>query len=78
MEKQQVFLANDIFDIDSALDRLEENLFTSSDEKSINTESQKQKVAKQQHKDFEENGNTINGGASETLSDDNKRKIAKN
>lgn len=83
MDKQQLFLANNIFDIDSALDRLEENLFTSSDEKSpspIITEpttelSQQQKddtVAQQQHsKDEEENGNLTlsDGGASEVLED---------
>lgn len=78
MDKQQLFLANNIFDIDSALDRLEENLFTSSDEKSaISTEaaSQQQKidiVKQQQNKDSaEENGNlTISdGGAVATLSD---------
>lgn len=78
MDKQQLFLANNIFDIDSALDRLEENLFTSSDEKSaISTEaaSQQQKIdiaKQQQNKDSaEENGNlTISdGGALATLSD---------
>lgn len=55
MDKQQHFLANDIFDIDSALDRLEENLFTSSsDEKSAITEpviQQQQNIATK-----EENG----------------------
>lgn len=73
MDKQQVFLANNIFDIDSALDRLEENLFFSSDEKSvISTEPTIAEIAtQQQHKDFEENGNTTlsEGGASETLND---------
>lgn len=84
MDKQQLFLANNIFDIDSALDRLEENLFTSSDEKSpsaISTEplNQQQKVdtvKQQQNKDFEEeNGNLSlsDGGASEVL-EDNKCK----
>lgn len=81
MDKQQIFLANNIFDIDSALDRLEENLFTSSEEKSaISTEpiSQQQKVdtaiQQQQNKDFsEENGNLTlsDDGVSEEL-DDNK------
>lgn len=71
MDKQQHFLANDIFDIDSALDRLEENLFTSSsDEKSAITEpviQQQQNIATK-----EENGNTTvtDGGVSEALSDD--------
>lgn len=78
MDKQQLFLANNIFDIDSALDRLEENLFTSSDEKSaISTEplSQQQKVdiaKQQQYKELgEENGNVTlsDVGVSETLSD---------
>ena len=84
MDKQQLFLANNIFDIDSALDRLEENLFTSSDEKSpsaISTEplNQQQKVdtvTQQQNKDFEEkNGNLSlsDDGASEVL-EDNKCK----
>lgn len=70
MDKQQLFLANNIFDIDSALDRLEENLFTSSDEKSaISTEpvsQQKIDIAKQQqNKELtEENGNlTLSDGA---------------
>lgn len=79
MDKQQLFLANNIFDIDSALDRLEENLYTSSEEKSaISTEpvSQQQKVdiaKQQQHKDCaEENGNLTlsDGGVSEA--NDNK------
>lgn len=71
MDKQQHFLANDIFDIDSALDRLEENLFTSSsDEKSAITEpviQQQQNIATK-----EENGNTTvsDGGVSEALSDE--------
>lgn len=83
MDKQQVFLASNIFDIDSALDRLEENLFTSGDEKSvISTEpiTPQQKadiVTQQQHKELEENGNTTlsDGGASETFND-NTRKTA--
>lgn len=70
----------DIFDIDSALDRLEENLL----ERSINTEpkSQQQKIDKakqQQNKDFEEeNGNeslSDGAGASESLND-NKSEFA--
>lgn len=77
MDKQQVFLANNIFDIDSALDRLEENLFTSNDGKSaINTEpvSQQQNVnieKQQQNKDFEENGNTTlsDGSVSEAINE---------
>lgn len=68
MDKQQLFLANNIFDIDSALDRLEENLFTSSEEKSaISTEPISQQIVdivkQQQNKGFEE------GNANETLSD---------
>jgi hypothetical protein len=66
MDKQQIFLANNIFDIDSALDSLEERLFTSSEEKSpISTEplSQQQKTdvcLQQQHKESqEENGNVV-------------------
>lgn len=71
MDKQQHFLANDIFDIDSALDRLEENLFTSSsDDKSAITEPV---IQQQQHNiaTKEENGNTTvsEGGVSEALSD---------
>lgn len=68
----------DIFDIDSALDRLEENLL---DERSISTEpkNQHQKIdiaKQQQNKDFEENGNeslSDGAGASESLND-NKSK----
>lgn len=77
MDKQQLFLANNIFDIDSALDRLEENLFT--DEKSslpaINIEpiSQQQvdTVSQQQNKDFEEeNGNwTLSDGVVSEVED---------
>lgn len=68
MDKQQLFLANNIFDIDSALDRLEENLFTSSEEKSaISTEPISQQIVDiakhQQHKSFEE------GNGNSTLSD---------
>lgn len=67
----------DIFDIDSALDRLEENLFTSSEEKSaISTEpisQHKVDTAKQQqNKSFEEgNGNSTlsEGDESEALED---------
>lgn len=86
MDKQQLFLANNIFDIDSALDRLEENLFTSSDEKSaISTEAasqqQKNDIAKQQqNKDSaEENGNLTfsDGEASGTLPD-NKGELNEN
>lgn len=78
MAKQQLFLANNIFDIDSALDRLEDDLFTNSDEKSaISTEtvSQQQKidiVKQQQNKECEEeNGNLTlsNVEASEELVD---------
>ncbi|CRK88118.1 CLUMA_CG001903, isoform A [Clunio marinus] len=65
MDKQQIFLSNNIFDIDSALDRLEENLFTSCEEKSeISTEPLNQqtkseiKERQQQNKESsEENGN---------------------
>jgi hypothetical protein len=86
MDKQQMFLANNIFDIDSALDRLEENLFTSSEEKSpISNQplSQQQKTEivnlQQQHKELqEENGNALAlsdfGVESETAADDNKGK----
>lgn len=68
----------DIFDIDSALDRLEENLL---DERSISTKNQQQiDIAKQQqNKDFEEeNGNeslSDGEGASESLND-NKSEFA--
>lgn len=70
--------AMDIFDIDSALDRLEENLL---DERSISTEPKNQQkidIAKQQqNKDFEEeNGNeslSDGAGASESLNDNKSR-----
>lgn len=83
MDKQQLFLASNIFDIDSALDRLEDDLFTNSDEKSaISTEpvSQQQKndIAKQQQNKEceEENGNLTlsNVEPSEELVD-NKSKL---
>lgn len=62
-----MFLASNIFDIDDALDKLEENLFTSSEEKSaISNEplSQQQKndtvnLQQQQSKAQEENGNVV-------------------
>lgn len=70
----------DIFDIDSALDRLEENLL---DERSINTEPKSQQkidIAKQQqNKDFEEeNGNeSLSDGAGASVSlNDNKSEYA--
>lgn len=83
-----MFLVNNIFDIDSALDRLEENLFTSSEEKSpisIEPLSQQQKTdfaivqQQQQNKELEEeNGNVVAladcGGESEKA-DDNKGKF---
>lgn len=70
-----MFLANNIFDIDSALDRLEENLFTSSEEKSaISTEPLSQQnfnANQQQINAAEKNGNSVisDGGASETVTD---------
>lgn len=81
MDKQQIFLANNIFDIDSALDSLEEKLFTSSEEKSpISTEplSQQQKndiiPQQQQHKEsHEENGNLeLSDCAGDSVVDDGK------
>lgn len=88
MDKQQIFLANNIFDIDSALDRLEENLFTANDEKSpsISSEpSQQQKTdiaylqQQQHHKALqEENGNVIALSDSDaTANDDNKGKLSR-
>lgn len=85
MDKQQMFLASNIFDIDSALDKLEENLFTSSDEKSaISTEplSQQQKTdivnLQQQQNKEEENGNVealSDCGGDCATADDNKGKF---
>lgn len=82
MDKQQLFLANNIFDIDSALDTLEENLFTSSDEKSEITTSQQQNcdIAKQHKGEQEENGNASlsDDGASESLNDNRSEKARVN
>lgn len=89
MEHHQLFLSNNIFDIDSALDRLEENLFTGNDEKSaaapISIEKfEKQKIDKgeQQQQDqlssklCEEKGDKNDNNASklQTLDDGVKDK----
>lgn len=83
MDKQQIFLANNIFDIDSALDRLEENLFTSSEEKSaISTEpiisQQIVDIAiQQQNKGFDEgNGSSaLSDGCEPEALDDKKSEL---
>lgn len=84
MDKQQLFLASNIFDIDSALDRLEENLLTSNVERSaISTEpiSQQQKfdiTRQQQNKDYEEeNGNSLSDCGVSESNNDNKSEFAK-
>lgn len=78
-----MFLANNIFDIDSALDQLEENLFTSSDEKSpISIEvnetplSQQQKTdilsLQQQHKEPLEENESLSDCGGYSVVDDNR------
>lgn len=73
MDQQHLFLSNNIFDIDSALDRLEENLFTNSDDKSaaaISIEKfEQQKIDNGQQQQMnrevnEENGNKVDDTAS--------------
>jgi hypothetical protein len=75
--------ANNIFDIDSALDSLEEKLFTNSEEKSpISTELSQQQNSdvglQKQHKESqEENGNvvTLSECIGETIVEDKKGKL---
>lgn len=89
MDKQQLFLSNNIFDIDSALDRLEENLFTIGDEKispaisieqKLNLQQNVDTVTQQQNKDLEEeNGNkTLSDGGVPEVLEDNKCEDADN
>jgi hypothetical protein len=83
MDKQHTFLSNNIFDIDSALDHLEENLWSSEEKLAISTEplSQQQKneivnLQQQQSKEpQEENGNVvalIDSVGDSVTEDDNK------
>lgn len=75
MDQQQLFLSNNIFDIDSALDRLEENLFTHSDLSAptiSNEKYEQQRVidnGQQQQQKLntdEENGNKVDDIASKS------------